>query len=55
MSASSPPLRRLPLYLQHRPGQLVIFPSWLMHEVLPYVGRAERIVAAFNAWITRGA
>ena len=42
-----------PVYLQHRPGQLVIFPSWLMHEVLPYMGQAERIVVAFNAWITR--
>ena len=42
-----------PVYLQHRPGQLVIFPSWLMHEVLPYLGRAERVVVAFNAWITR--
>jgi uncharacterized protein (TIGR02466 family) len=42
-----------PVYLQHKPGRLVIFPSWLMHEVLPYVGQAERIVVAFNAWITR--
>lgn len=42
-----------PVYLTHRPGQLVIFPSWLMHEVLPYVGRCERIVVAFNAWIRR--
>ncbi len=44
-----------PVYLQHRPGQLVIFPSWLMHEVLPYMGRSERIVVAFNAWIRREA
>jgi len=42
-----------PVYLQHRPGQLVIFPSWLMHEVLPYLGQGERIVVAFNASITR--
>lgn len=42
-----------PVYLQHRPGQLVIFPSWLMHEVLPYLGQVERIVVAFNAWIRR--
>jgi uncharacterized protein (TIGR02466 family) len=42
-----------PVYLQHRAGQLVIFPSWLMHEVLPYVGQEERIVVAFNAWIRR--
>lgn len=43
-----------PVYLEHRAGQLVIFPSWLMHEVLPYLGRCERIVVAFNAWISRG-
>ena len=43
-----------PVYLPHQPGQLVIFPSWLMHEVLPYVGETERIVVAFNAWISRG-
>jgi len=43
-----------PVYLGHQAGQLVIFPSWLMHEVLPYVGRTERIVVAFNAWISRG-
>ena len=42
-----------PVYLRHRAGQLVVFPSWLMHEVLPYVGRGERIVVAFNAWIRR--
>ncbi len=42
-----------PVYLQHKPGQLVIFPSWLMHEVLPYMGQTERIVVAFNTWITR--
>ena len=35
----------------HQAGQLVIFPSWLMHEVLPYLGERERIVVAFNAWI----
>ena len=42
-----------PVYLPHQAGQLVIFPSWLMHEVLPYMGEAERIVVAFNAWIGR--
>ena len=43
----------IPVYLQHKAGQLVIFPSWLMHEVLPYVGQSERIVVAFNAWMRR--
>jgi len=40
-----------PVYLTHQPGQLVIFPSWLTHEVLPYLGQRERIVVAFNAWL----
>lgn len=31
------------------PGQLVIFPSWLLHEVMPYDGDDVRITVAFNA------
>jgi uncharacterized protein (TIGR02466 family) len=31
-------------------GQLVLFPSWVNHEVLPYTGRGERITVAFNTW-----
>lgn len=33
------------------PGQLLLFPSWLMHEVTPFWGRDERITVAFNAWV----
>jgi uncharacterized protein (TIGR02466 family) len=33
-------------------GQLVLFPSWLPHQVTPYYGRNERITVAFNAWFT---
>ena len=40
-----------PVYLEHQAGQLVIFPSWLLHEVLPYLGQRERVVVAFNAWL----
>lgn len=32
------------------PGQLVLFPSWLVHEVLPFYGEGERITVAFNCW-----
>ncbi|HEX6549583.1 MAG TPA: putative 2OG-Fe(II) oxygenase [Gammaproteobacteria bacterium] len=32
-------------------GQLVLFPSYLMHEVAPYYGERERITVAFNAWL----
>lgn len=33
-----------------QPGQLVLFPSWLAHEVLPFYGTDERITIAFNCW-----
>lgn len=33
-----------------KPGQLVLFPSWLQHEVLPFYGNDERITVAFNCW-----
>jgi uncharacterized protein (TIGR02466 family) len=32
------------------PGQLVLFPSWVLHEVKPFHGAGERITVAFNAW-----
>jgi uncharacterized protein (TIGR02466 family) len=31
-------------------GQLVLFPSWLPHEVMPFHGDGERITIAFNCW-----
>lgn len=31
-------------------GQLVLFPSWILHEVKPFLGDGERITVAFNAW-----
>lgn len=37
------------------PGELVIFPSWLMHQVTPHRGPGERITIAFNAWFRREA
>lgn len=34
-----------------RPGILLLWESWLRHEVLPHTGRAERISVSFNyAW-----
>lgn len=33
-------------------GQLVLFPSWLLHDVKPYEGEGERITIAFNCWFT---
>jgi hypothetical protein len=31
------------------PGQLLLFPSWLAHQALPYDGEQERIIISFNA------
>ncbi|VAW47350.1 hypothetical protein MNBD_GAMMA03-554 [hydrothermal vent metagenome] len=31
-------------------GQIVIFPSWIYHEVSPYMGDSERIIVAVNYW-----
>ena len=42
--------------ITHRAGQLIIFPSYMPHEIFPYLGERERIVVAFNCWLrTRGA
>lgn len=31
------------------PGQLVVFPSWLPHQALPYDGALDRVIVSFNA------
>lgn len=36
--------------LNHKPGQMLVFPSYLVHEVFPYTGDRPRIVVALNAW-----
>ncbi|MGA9342767.1 MAG: putative 2OG-Fe(II) oxygenase [Rhodanobacteraceae bacterium] len=36
------------LSLNLEPGQLVLFPSWILHTVLPFYGEGERITVAFN-------
>lgn len=30
------------------PGQLLLFPSWLAHQALPYSGDLERVIISFN-------
>ena len=40
--------------VRHQAGRLLLFPSYVYHEVFPYWGTRPRIVIAFNAWI-RGA
>lgn len=36
-----------------KPGQLIMFPSWVMHQVGAYTGPRERVTVAFNAWFRR--
>jgi len=38
--------------LKLKPGMLVLFPSWVPHEVMTYFGRDERITVAFNCWFS---
>jgi predicted 2-oxoglutarate/Fe(II)-dependent dioxygenase YbiX len=45
------PFQSEAIEVTHVPGQLVLFPSWLSHEVRPYFGQRPRIVIAFNAWV----
>jgi len=40
------------LDLRLRAGQLVVFPSYLFHEVTPYYGRDTRITVASNCWFS---
>ena len=35
-----------------RRDQLVMFPSWVLHDVKPFEGDGERITVAFNCWFT---
>jgi uncharacterized protein (TIGR02466 family) len=34
--------------LRLEPGQLVVFPSWILHDVNPFKGEGTRITVAFN-------
>ena len=35
-------------------GMLLLFPSYMVHEVSPYLGKRERITVAFNVWVQIG-
>ena len=41
-----------PVELKLEAGQLVIFPSYLFHEVTPFYGSDTRITVATNCWFT---
>ena len=36
--------------LRLEPGQLVVFPSWILHDVKPLQGEGVRVTVAFNCW-----
>ena len=38
-----------PLYVKPREGMIVLFPSYLPHETIPYTCQGQRICIAFNA------
>jgi uncharacterized protein (TIGR02466 family) len=48
------PLHRMyavrPLEIRLTAGQLIMFPSYVFHEVAPYYGRDTRITVATNCW-----
>lgn len=48
-----PPYFTGTLNLRHEAGRLLLFPSYLRHEIFPYQGERPRIVVAFNCWIRR--
>ena len=35
------------------PGRLLVFPSWLPHQAMPYVGQRDRMIISFNASVHR--
>ena len=45
-----PPYHHGTWSLKLQAGHLILFPSWLLHEVMPFYGKDERITVAFNCW-----
>lgn len=41
-------LQNAHLDIEPVPGQLVIFPSWLAHQAMPYHGQTDRVIVSFN-------
>lgn len=36
------------IYVEPRPGMILLWESWLRHEVMPHTGKGERISISFN-------
>ncbi len=41
-------LQNAHLDIEPVPGQLVVFPSWLAHQAMPYHGTVDRVIVSFN-------
>ena len=41
-------LQNAHLDIEPVPGQLVVFPSWLAHQAMPYQGTADRMIVSMN-------
>lgn len=39
-------------HVRLEPGTLVMFPSWVLHDVKPFEGEGARITVAFNCWFS---
>jgi uncharacterized protein (TIGR02466 family) len=48
MMMAAPPREETFVRVEPRPGLLLMWESWLRHEVLPGTGRAERLSISFN-------
>ncbi|TAA47693.1 TIGR02466 family protein [Corallincola spongiicola] len=46
------PFHQGTLAVEPKAGDLIIFPSYLMHDVAPYMGEGERICVAMNCWFS---
>lgn len=46
------PYRIGPVDVRLEPGQCLVFPSYLVHEVTPFFGSDTRITVAANCWFT---
>jgi len=49
-----PPYALTSLEFRLTPGQLIIFPSYVFHEVAPFYGRDTRITVSTNCWFAGG-
>lgn len=44
-------LQQSHLDVEQQAGQLLVFPSWLMHQAMAYAGGRDRVIVSFNASI----